>query len=349
MLLATLIFSTSVILPSSHAVAYVGRWDMTDRAAPACRWPACEVRIRVENASWLSADLDESGGNVWQVVVDGVPDQVLTLKPGRHAYTLSLPALPLRSARPVVRTVELVKRTEAFVGTTRFRGFELIGPAPLTPMTVRRHLEVVGDSITCGYGNEGANQNEHFKPATENAYMSYASIAARLVDADVSIIAWSGRKMWPDNTMPDIYDMILPPQAIPAYDFRGPAPQAVVINLATNDFGPGNPDEGKWTAAYEAFIRRIWGHYPKALVYCATGSMMSDAYPPGRKPLSTLVGYLQRMIARMNDKRLRLIQFEPQKMENGLGADWHPSVKTDEIMGGQLAEQLKRDLGWKTG
>ena len=177
--------------------------------------------------------------------------------------------------------------------------------------------------------------------------MSYASIAARAVNADVSIIAWSGRKLWPDNTIPAIYDLILPRQPTPVFAFKGPSPQAVVINLATNDFGgASNPDEVNWTGAYEAFIKHIWTHYPKAKVYCATGSMMSDGYPPGRKALSTLVGYLQRMIARMNDKRLRLIQFAPQKMEDGLGADWHPNVKTDGIMGAKLADSLKKDFRW---
>jgi hypothetical protein len=152
--------------------------------------------------------------------------------------------------------------------------------------------------------------------------------------------------MWPDNTIPAIYDLVLPTQPTPTFNFKQPAPQAVVINLATNDFGPGNPDETNWTGAYEAFIKRVWAHYPKAIVYCATGSMMSDGFPPDRKALSTLVGYLQRMIARMDDKRLRLIQFDPQKMEDGLGSDWHPSVKTDGIMAAKLVAALKHDLGW---
>lgn len=291
--------------------------------------------------------MDEDGKNEWQVVVDGKPTQVLALDQGRHSYTVQLPRIAGRIGRPVIQTIEFVRRTEPFVGTTHFCGVALDGGTTEPRLPARRHIEVVGDSITCGYGNEGANQNEHFKPSTENAYMSYASIAARLVHADVSIIAWSGRKMWPDNTTPSIYDLVLPAKGSPAYDFRGPKPEAVVINLATNDFGPSNPDEQQWTAAYEAFIHRIWSHYPKALVYCATGSMMSDSYPPGRKALSTVNGYLQRMINRMHDPRLHFIEFAQQRMEDGLGSDWHPSVKTDGIMGAKLADALKRDLGWQ--
>ena len=346
MLLAPLLLAPILISPSNPDVRYVGRWDMTDKAAPACQWPASEVVLRAENASTLTVTLDESGKDLWQVAVGGKPTQVLTLLPGIHDYTINLPAPPTRTTRPVVTFVELVKRTEAFVGTTRFKGFQLEGQRVLAPVAPSRRIEVIGDSITCGYGNEGPNQNEHFKPETENAYMSYASIAAREVKADVSIIAWSGRKMWPDYTIPAIYDLTLPTQPTPFYQFKGPAPQAVIINLATNDFGPGNPDELKWTGAYEAFIRHIWKHYPKALIYCATGSMMSDGYPPKQKALTTLVGYLQRLITRMKDKRLHLIQFEPQKMEDGLGSDWHPSVKTDGIMAAKLANTLMHDLSW---
>jgi hypothetical protein len=138
----------------------------------------------------------------------------------------------------------------------------------------------------------------------------------------------------------------LPTDPASTFDFRSPAPQAVVINLATNDFGRGNPDEAKWTGAYEAFIRRVWSHYPRTQVYAAIGSMMSDNYPPGQNALTTLRGYLVRMVGRMNDPRLHIIEFAPQQAENGYGSDWHPSLKTDEIMGAKLAETLKRDLRW---
>jgi hypothetical protein len=160
------------------------------------------------------------------------------------------------------------------------------------------------------------------------------------VDADVTIIAWSGRKMWPNNTTPEIYDLVLPTRPAHAYDFKGPAPDAIVINLATNDFGRGAPDQAQWTAAYETFIKRLWGHYPNAQIYAATGSMM------GGDSLATLKTYMQKISTDIADPRLHLIDFPTQQQENGFGSDWHPSVKTDEIMGEQLAEALKKDLHW---
>ncbi|RYG43726.1 hypothetical protein EON79_16410 [bacterium] len=205
-------------------------------------------------------------------------------------------------------------------------------------------MEFVGDSITCGYGNEGASQNERFTPATENAYQSYASIAGRRVDADVTLIAWSGRKMWPDNTTPSIYDLVLPTQEEPKWDLKGPAPEAVIVNLATNDFGVNNPEEKGWTDAYESFIRRVWSRYPKAHVIVSFGGMISDSYPPDHKVLSTVRGYLTRLVGRMKDARLHLVEFDQQRTEDGIGADWHPNVKTGEKMASRLVETLKRDV-----
>jgi hypothetical protein len=303
------------------------------------------VRFQLKGSGPVTVFFDENGKDLWQVVVDGKPTQILSLQPGRHDYALEIP-MNEGALRPV-HSIRLVKRTEAFVGTTHFDGVMtsgslLKGDLPMS----KHHIEVVGDSITCGYGNEGADQNEHFKVDTENAYMSYASVGARGANADVSIIAWSGRKMWPDNTMPDIYDLITPTNPKSVYDFKGPTPEAVVINLATNDFGRGNPDEAKWTGAYESFIRRVWSHYPHAAIYCATGSMMGDGNSANGGPLSTLTGYLQRMISRMNDPRLHFLAFAQQQPSDGYGADWHPSVKTDEIMGQKLSAVLKHDLGW---
>lgn len=313
-------------------IVYVGRFT-DDRA---CQWSASEVRLRVKGPS-LAATIEEKGHDGWQVVIDGKPSTVLAPKEGTETVNISL-------GGDAEHEVRLVKRTEPSVGTARFVAFDTPGGKLLRASPKRRHLEVIGDSITCAYGNEGANQDERFRPETENAYMGYASIAARMLDADVTTIAWSGRKMWPNFTIPEIYDRILPTQPTPVWQFRGPKPEAVVINLATNDFGQNNPEEKGWTGAYEAFIRRIWSHYPKAHVYAAIGSMMSDNWPPDHRALSTLRGYLQRMSKRIDDPRLHIIEFPTQAMEDGIGSDWHPNVRTHEKMGRQLAEALRRDV-----
>jgi len=326
------------ILPTDPRIDYVGRFDRRKPEAVACQWPASEVHLIVRGAS-VQVEMNDQGEDRWAVIVDGRPSQVITALNKPNVYTIPL-------GEKGMHAVRLVKRTEAFVGTTTFLSFATPDGELMKANPKKKRIEIVGDSITCGFGNEGANQNEHFTPATENAYMSYASIAAREVGADAALIAWSGRKMWPDNTMPAIYDLNLPNDPTSAHDFGGPRPQVVVINLATNDFGKANPDEKQWTGAYEQFIRRVWSHYPRAVIYMTMGGMMSDSYPADKKALTTLRGYLERLQARMKDSRVHILEFPQQKMEDGIGSDWHPSLKTDKIMGDMLADAMKRDMKW---
>ena len=328
------------ILPTDPRIVTVGRFDRTDPATIACQWPASEVRLRVKGAM-LGVSADDSGKNLWQVVVDGKPTEVLALKSGPNDYLVSL-------GSDAIHDVSLVKRTESFVGTTRFSGFDVPAGGLFQAKRRSRLIEFVGDSITCGYGNEGASQNEHFTPETENAYQSYASVAGRAVGADVRLIAWSGRKMFPDNTMPEIYDRVLPTEAAPLADPKDPVPDVVVINLATNDFGAKNPDEAPWTAAYEAFIHRVRAQYAKTQIYVTLGGMMTDDYPPQNKALSTARGYLTRMVERIHDPKVHFVEFDRQLMEDGIGADWHPNLVTGRKMASRLLDAWEKDLHWKS-
>ena len=56
-----------------------------------------------------------------------------------------------------------------------------------------RHIEFIGNSLTCGYGVEGKDRSEPYKAETENCNLSYATIIARYFNADYTLIAHSGR------------------------------------------------------------------------------------------------------------------------------------------------------------
>ena len=327
-------------------VRTMGRFDFRDGAGPRSQWSAGAITLRFQGTD-ISAKIRDSGGaDYLQIVIDGKPTRVLPLQKDEHLYSIGegLPNAP--------HTLTLFKRTEAFVGIVHYTGFQLnAGGKMLPPPAPSKHrLEVIGDSISCGYGNEGANQNEHFAPATENAYMTYGAIAARKFNADYTCMAWSGKKMWPDNAIPEIYDRALPTDPGSSWDFSQQIPDAVLINLATNDFGKENPDEKGWTEAYKAFLARVRKNYPEAHLYCAIGSMMNDSYPAGHRALSTVRAYLLKVVAdtrAAGDPNVSVLEFTPQDAKNGLGADYHPNVKTHEIMAEKLVEALARDLKWK--
>jgi len=330
------------VAPDNTNLYYMGRWDMANAAGPTCAWSGSAVSVRFHGTA-INAQL-ALDRNRFEVVVDGVPTKVLTGSKDKILYSL---ASGLTDAD---HTVTLFKATEASVGTASFNGFQLSQGGTVTPYPALTHrIEVIGDSISCGYGNEAASKAEHFSPATENAYWSYGAIAARAFGADYTCIAWSGKKLWPDNTIVALYDRILPKQPDPLWKFDAPKPEVVLINLCTNDFARGAPEEEGWTKAYHAFIEQVRKNYPDATIYLAIGSMMSD-WPADKKPLTVARGYIQRVVNESNaagDKKIHFIEFATQnEAVNGIGADWHPSVKTDQAMAQTFIDAISKDMGW---
>ena len=290
----------------------------------------------------LGLTLKSSGQDHLQVIIDGAPASVIATSKEKTSYQA---ASGLADKEHVV---EIFKRTEPLVGQLQFQGFQLEAGRKLLPLPARpnRRIEFVGDSITCGYGNEGAKAEEKFAPATENNYLAYGAVAARQLGAEYVAIAWSGKWIMGPNAVPLLFDRALPDDAQSKWDFASWVPHAVVIHLGTNDFGPSNPSEKDWTDAYRAFIQTLRKNYPQAHVFCAVGSMMSDGWPADRKALSTIRSYVTGMIAKLGDKKTHFVEFEAQKQADGIGSDWHPSVKTHRLMADRLAASIKKELGW---
>jgi hypothetical protein len=330
------------IAPDNPNLHYMGRFDMTNAAGPTCAWSASAIAIRFHGTA-INAQLT-LGANRFEVIVDGAPTKILTGSAIKTLYSLT------SGLNDADHTVMLFKDTEAAVGTASFGGFQLNAGGTILPYPASQYrLEVIGDSISCGYGNEATDPHQHFTPATENAYLSYGAVAARAFNADYTCIAWSGKKLWPDNTIVSLYDLVLPPQSEPIWKFDAPKPQAVLINLCTNDFGRSNPEEEGWVKTYHSFIGQVRKNYPDATIYLALGSMMGD-WSPDRHPLTDARGYIQRVVSECNsagDNKIHFLEFAVQNPAvNGVGADWHPSAKTDQVMADTFVSALRKDPGW---
>lgn len=328
------------IEPGDPAIRLIGRFDTSDKTGPRCCWSASTLEVRFSGTA-LNVKLNGHRSSAYEVEVDGRPSGVLAPMEGSHTYTV------FQSPTQGSHVLRLVRRAEAFNGIDQFLGFELSSDGKLLPAAApaKRRIEIVGDSITCGYGNEGKSKEEHFTPATENAYLTYGAIAARNLGAEYTCAAWSGRKMWPDNTMDEVYGRTLPVQEEPKWDFSHAVPDVVVINLSTNDWGKGAPDHDGWIAGYRKFIARVRKNYPKAAIYCAVSPMM------GGDGLTQSKAYLNEIVAAEQAdgyRNVRLIEFATQREEDGIGADWHPSVKTHRIMAKKLEDALRADLKWTT-
>jgi lysophospholipase L1-like esterase len=320
---------------------FSGRFDRTNAAAPVFAWSGASIALRF-NGSAIGVTLTDGGNNLFEVVLDD-QDSVLATQAGMKKYTLAT------GLADGPHDVLVYRRTEAFFGPTTFNGFDLDPSAYLAgPPVLTRRLEVIGDSISAGYGNEGTYPCT-FEGKTENHYLTYGALAARAIGAELYTEAWSGIGMLRNNdgtttgTMPERYPRTLPEQAASIWDFSAFTPDAVVINLGTNDFAKGDPMTAFQTA-YTQFVSALRGHYPKARLYLAVGPMLGGAEYD--KASAYLNGVISARGA-LGDSNLALLPFATQDpASDQLGCDYHPSLKTHQKMADKLVATLKADLGW---
>ena len=239
--------------------------------------------------------------------------------------------------------------SEAYGGVSRFVGLELAAGGVFLPAPASsRRIEFVGDSITCGYGDLATTTSCPDLHVMQSHYIAYPGLVARHLGADQITICQSGIGIYRDyggnlsGQMPELYPRTL--QSDPAaWSFSAWVPHAVLINLGTNDFAKGTPDEATFKNAYRGFLQTIRGHYPNAYLLPAVGPMLgSPEHDKLRDWLTALITERQNA----GDAKVAMIEFGIQDGSLGLGCDWHPSAATHAQMAGNLEAQLKQLLGW---
>lgn len=328
----------------------VGRFEQEPEGL-SFAWSGSSATLRFRGTG-LSVDLKDSGQNRFYALVDGElrPEKIV---PGRGVHTVEL-ASQLPDGE---HTVTLVRLTEALVGETQLLQIRLPPGAELLPPPAprERRIELIGDSISAGYGNEGPDATCPFSPSTENHYATYGAIAARELDADLVTIAWSGKGVSSNRgtndpvLMPELWRRTLPERSESLWSFDGPAPHAVVVNLGTNDFAPEVEDTSPFAEAYYQLLLDVRQRYPEAYLLCTVGPLLSDSWPPGRRALSTVRDALRDAVRRRSeagDAHVGFLEFAPVSADEGFGCDYHPSLATHRRMATELVGHLRTALGW---
>jgi hypothetical protein len=313
---------------TSGALAhFLGRFDLRDPSAPRCAWTGCGLSTRIDGTA-LDLVVGGAPDIVFEVTVDGVPTTTITSTPSASTFRIA------DGLAPGEHDVAVFRRSEALFGDTELPGFVPARGSELvaTPEPRSHHLEVLGDSISAGYGNEGCP----FSPSTENGYLTYAAIAARAVDADLHLEARSGIGMYRSGpgsdpaTLPEVYPLTLLDDPTASWLFSSWTPDVIVINLGTNDFALGDPGE-PFVTTYVAFVRGLRARYPAALILCATN---------GRPTIALRVA---QVVAAVADPEVASLDFS---VPDWSGCDGHPSVAAQQAMAQQLVDRLHVDLGW---
>ena len=328
---------------AAPAVRFIGRVDRSGDAGPRFAWSGSTLVARFTGPT-VGVRLADNG-NYFAVLVDGTMQAMpLVTTAAQSDYPLAA------NLSPGPHELRLYRLTEASQGDTQWLGLTLDAAGSLLPAPAAsvRRIELVGDSISCGYGDTGMGPNCGFSLDTENHYLSYGAITARDLGAALITTAWSGKGMYRNyggdmtDTLPVLYLRTLPDQATSAWDFAQYTPDVVVINLGTNDFATGDPGQ-PYADAYLAFARMVRSRYPGAYIECTNGPMLADP------SLSAARGYITGVVSTMTaggDSRVGYLEYPTQSASNGLGCDYHPSVTTHQLMAAQLTAALKAALGW---
>ncbi len=336
----------------------IGRFDGSAAAGPRLSWSGTQVRARFKGTG-LAMRLKDSGNGFgggstrYAVVVDGAAPTDVAVTPAEESYALAS-GLP-----DAEHDVEITKLTEPSVGTSQLLELVVTGgalvPTPVPAPT--RRLEFVGDSITAGYGILGPNGDCGFSAATESEAAAWGAVAAKALGAERSVLAWSGIGVFRDNgggtveQMPERYDRAIATEPASAWTHTSFAPDAVVVNLGTNDFASGDPGVA-FETAYVAFLTKLRTTHPNAYLVVATSPMLTDSFPapPANEQRRTKsIAALNRIVeARKTagDAKIGLLSIDEQLASDAYGCDYHPSAATAQKMAARLTEFLKSTLGW---
>ncbi len=339
----------NVLVNYNHPeIQYWGRVDTTNGDGANLYWSGTSITINFEGETIQGIFKDSNGDNYYNIFVDG--NEPFILRPDTLQQNLTL-ASGLSDGE---HSVKIFKRTEFNRGTTTFYGFQIEGAAKVLPKPEqkKRKIEFYGNSITAGYAVEDSSGKDSPDSTFTNNYLSYSAITARHFDAQYHCICKSGIGVvlsWFPYEMPDIYDQLDPNNESDKWDFAKYTPDIVVVNLFQNDsyllnfpngreykanFGENAPSDEFIISAYQQFISDLRGHYPKAKIICALGTM--DASKPGSK----WPEIIEKALANIDDEDI-YSHIMPYK-----GTPGHPSINEQEIMAKSLIQFIDDHIDW---
>jgi hypothetical protein len=329
----------SVIPADDARIQYAGRIDFTDPKLPRFWQPGVSVTIRVEGNGCDLIVQDEmlwgSNHNYIELVVDGMAIRMQT-KSKRDTLNVGQYFIPGKK----FHDVKLVKNTEANIGYMEFVAVRCSGLLMPPPKPVRK-IECIGNSITCAAGSDmsivpcgtGKWHDQH------NAYMSYASIMSRSLNAQSHLSAVSGIGLMHsccnmNIIMPQVHDKISMRNDSIQWDFKNYQPDLVTICLGQND------GVQAFCNNYISFLKTLRNYYPKSTFILLSSPMANEKL---RNFMKATITAVQRSMNSGGDKKVYSYIFTKQYSS---GCDYHPSLDEHKLIAKELTPFIKRVMNW---
>jgi hypothetical protein len=328
-------------------IEYTGRIDFTNPKTPGFSYSGVSIRASFKGSNISVILNDTKSKNYYNVILDQKVISKFKVDSGIKTYELA------KGLAEGVHEIELFKLTEEMFGKTQFCGFLVDRGKNLVTISNKRNLliEYIGNSITCGYGNEGTLK-ETFGPSTENHYLTYAAITSRYFNARHLAVCKSGIGIYRNyngppegnkDCMPNYYDRIYLYDENPTYNFSV-RPNLICVDLGTNDFSTNKGDSAKYVDGYLKFIKKLQMRNKGADILCLLGPMLRN------NDLSKVRRYLNYIVEtaqKRNKGKVYFFEMSAQTGDLGIGTDHHPTVAQHKKNAEELANFISKLKGWQ--
>jgi hypothetical protein len=242
--------------------------------------------------------------------------------------------------------VRLIKRSEAIDSTLTVHAvltdgawLEAPGPKPL-------QIEFVGASNSCGYGTLGP-LGQPKTTANSSVFAAFSYQAARLLDADASIVSASGwgvtrgynteGQASVQKTLPFVYEHCgITPLGEATFNHPWRHPEntyhAIVLNMGSNDFNASNYNtltdiqqsafREDFARVYHAFLRRLRDLHPYAWIVCTYGMSNED------ERIKAMFESIASEANKRSGKILALDMNRAGSKRHPFAVDYHPNPQT---------------------
>lgn len=309
-----------------------------------------EVNARASEL-WCEIEADYDTQEPWfSILINGAPIARQMAVKGRYQICL------FRNRNPKeCKHVQFVKDSQAMHDDEAccLQIHALYTDGEFCPLQEKDYkLEFIGDSITSGEGIFGAKEESDWVSMFFSGVNSYAAITAEKLNADFRICSQSGWGLFAswdgdtDRVLPRNYEKIcgvltgehnLLLGAQDDYDFTRWQPDAVIINLGTNDeaafaMADFTHELSEFEAAAVDFLKKIRGCNPKAEMIWAYGMIGDTMQIP-------IVHSIDTYSRQTGDTRIHYIQL-PTTTSETVGAREHPGLLAHRQAAEVLSEYL---------
>jgi hypothetical protein len=328
-----------IFAADNQLIQYTGRIDFRQKALPRMWSPGVYISIKFSGNSITAVINDQvlwnSNHNYLQIIVDDKMKRIQTKSKSNFITIDKLSDGP--------HTLTICKNTESNIGFIEFAGVycnELLAPTPRP----KRKIEFIGNSITCGMGNDAsaipcgtANWYDQ-----HNAYMAYGPLTARALNTQWHLSSVSGIGLMHsccnmNIVMPPVFNKIDLRGDSVLWDFTLYQPDVLTVCLGQND---GIQDSAVFCTAYINFIHQLHSYYPKAKIVLLSSPMADEKL---KAVLTKQIIAIVNAVNKNSSSKLSYYFFS--RSFNG-GCDYHPSMEEHQLIAKELTVYLKKMMHW---